>query len=635
MKKLLCCLSLGVLLNLTLLSHAAHAITLRGDQEANFDGLNLMDAGQYDKAIEKFTLAIETTPKERQDSLSTYYVNRGVAFSKAARVKEALSDLDKAVALNPDSVHGWAQRASVLYKMGRYAEADLDAGKALLINTHDFVALNARGLAEVPLMRYEDAISDFTRALALKQDPIVYINRAGAYREQKAWSQALGDYETALQIKPNDNDALLGRATIQWHMKRYDAVISGSEGLLKTNETALLRVLRGMAHQSQAHWQAAVAEYDAALVKEPELSLAAALRELARRQLPIGFGEAPQLGEPRAAAPPLPETGEIRLQGTLKSADKAHGTLTMEATAFTLPGGKTAQLSPAKQKEVAWNPQTQILPYAGAQRAGAIDDIKPGAAIWAIGPDKGTGTALAARRLGADQQLPEENKPAPDQAAEPKLPVQAFGHPRFVLKDKMVSAGTAFLARWDEGDPVLLTAHHLLGPAGGLEKEIPHTEVATAVKSVRLNDFMNRFSPGEAKQAMPLTPVAPPTASDESGDMEAFRFAPEAGKELTALPLAAENAAVGEPLWLVGRAQGEKRPGTEGVVLYPARAVLSEAKQLMIQMKDPVPGRGFSGAPVVNAKGEVVGMMLSSSEWLDVSFFVCNPVSAMRARLKG
>lgn len=636
MKKLLCCLMLGLFF-FTVLSDITHAVTLRPDQEANFDGLNFMKDKEYDKAIEKFTLAIKTAPQERRENLATYHANRAVAYRKIQDLKASLADLDKAAEFNADAAHVWSQRANTLYDLHRYSEAQTDASKALLINPHDFVALNARALAGSALERYDDAISDYTRALALKQDPVVYVNRAGAYREQKLWNQALSDYETALQIKPDESDALIGRAITHLHMKRFDAVISGSEKALKNQDTAMLRIVRGMAQQGKARWSESIAEYDAALKKEPGLSLAAALRELARQKLPIDFQGAVKT-KISDAAPPLPRTGEIRLQGILKSVDATQSRLTMEAVAFTLPSGKTAPLTPAKQKEVVLTPQTQILPFAGMEQAGALDQIKMGATIWVIGPDKGSGTALAVRWLGSAQQAPQVNSTVV--AIEPKLPMQAIGHPRFVKNDgKIWSAGTAFLVRWDTGDPVLLTAHHLLGPAGGLEKEIPPGEVAMQIKTVRFNDFLNRFVSGTTTQVMALSPLAQPAPDDQSRDMVAFRFTPEAGaepgKELQVLPLATANPAVNEPLWLVGRASGEKRAGTEGVLLYPARAVLSEDKRLVIQMKEAVPGRGFSGAPVVNAKGEVVGLMLSSSQWMDVNFFVCNPVSALRARLAG
>lgn len=616
--------------------HVGNCVTVRPDQDANFDGLGLMKIDQYQKAIEKFTIAIETVPKERRESLSTYYINRSLAYRKLERLQEALADLDKALALEADNASAWSSRANILYKLERFAEVETDASKALLINPHEFVALNARGLAEAAQGRFDDAISDYTRALALKQDSIVYNNRASSYQQKKLWDEALSDYETALQIKPNDSLSTLGRASIQWQMKRFDAVINGSDAVLKESpksdneNTALLRLTRGLAFHSKSRWTDAMAEYEASLRKNPNLVVTSALRELASLQTPVEFQKANL-----TSSIPLPQTSEIRLKGVLKSVDKAGAKLVLEAREFTIPSGKTAFLSAPKEKEITFDEQTQIVPFVGQTRKGNIEDIGVGTTISVVGPDKGTGASLRARWLGAEQPVSTANSLTQNTKEEPKLSSQAVGHPRFIKKDGQIwSAGTAFFTSDKEGKPLLLTAHHLLGPSGGLAKEIPASEVAAQIKTVRFSDLENRFVSGSATQTVSLTPM-PPTksAADESGDMEAFRFTPEAGQEIPTLPLAAENAKFNESLWLVGRAIGEKRPGDKGLVLYPARAVLSEDKRLVIQLRNPVAVRGFSGAPVVNARGEVVGMLLSSSGWLDVNFFICNPVSAMRMRL--
>jgi hypothetical protein len=448
------------------------------------------------------------------------------------------------------------------------------------------------------------------------------------------WKQALSDYEAALQLAPGDNDALFGRALIHLQMRRFDEVLAGTKTLTVNREHLPLRLLRALAYQHKSRWNEAVAEYDHVLSKATYGVMVAALRELARNQLAVEFPKFGKGGNINEKSPPLPQAGEIRLQGTVKSVDKAQNSLVIEATQFTLPNGKTSRLAPAKQKTIIWQVQTKVFPFAGFERSGTIDEIKAGATAWIIGADKGGGSALPARWLGANQNLPDTPKQT-ETDAEPTLSAKAIGRPQFTKSDgKTWTAGTAVIARLDDGGTTLLSAQHLLGPDGGLEKEIPASEI----KAVLLHDFQNKHIPGVASKALPLKAVPEKSTKDVSADFVAFRFAADesetAGQELAALPLAAENPKVNEPLWLAGRAVNETRAGNKGLLLYPARAVLVEEGRLVIQLKDTLPLRAFSGAPVVNARGEIVGLLLSSNELFNMSFFVCNPVSALRARLK-
>jgi hypothetical protein len=71
-----------------------------------------------------------------------------------------------------------------------------------------------------------------------------------------------------------------------------------------------------------------------------------------------------------------------------------------------------------------------------------------------------------------------------------------------------------------------------------------------------------------------------------------------------------------------------------GALLYQARVVVSNDKRLIVRMEQPIPGRAFSGAPVLNAQGEVAGMMLGSSQAGGAHYFLLNPATAIRERLK-
>ena len=68
-------------------------------------GIKHFDKRQYDKAISDFTKAIELNPK----SAEAYY-RRGIAYVDKANVDKALSDLNKAIELNPEYPEAYCGR---------------------------------------------------------------------------------------------------------------------------------------------------------------------------------------------------------------------------------------------------------------------------------------------------------------------------------------------------------------------------------------------------------------------------------------------------------------------------------------------------------------------------------------------
>jgi hypothetical protein len=69
-------------------------------------------------------------------------------------------------------------------------------------------------------------------------------------------------------------------------------------------------------------------------------------------------------------------------------------------------------------------------------------------------------------------------------AEPPATVVNTLCRPTFELKDQSLSAGTAFLMESGVAKQpvVLVTAHHLLGPMGGLSTEVAWNDVPKAVK---------------------------------------------------------------------------------------------------------------------------------------------------------
>ncbi len=91
--------------------------------------------------------------------------------------------------------------------------------------------------------------------------------------------------------------------------------------------------------------------------------------------------------------------GEIRLAGIVRGVDRAKRIVTLDATGFTLPDGKTSKLARPKAKIVFVTQDALIHPRGDTTKTLALSDIKAGQEISVVGTDLGSGQMLPAREI--------------------------------------------------------------------------------------------------------------------------------------------------------------------------------------------------------------------------------------------
>ncbi|MDM7922396.1 MAG: tetratricopeptide repeat protein [Pyrinomonadaceae bacterium] len=135
----------------------------------------------------------------------------------------ALSDFDKALAVDPEYPQASFNRAITLYngKLGQKSEA-LDAlSYAIEINPENATARAMRGRLFNQFGRYKLALVDLNKALSLNNGLPVYADRAYAQLlmyaagERSVLQTAVSDAEAALRINPSDATALAIRSLIK------------------------------------------------------------------------------------------------------------------------------------------------------------------------------------------------------------------------------------------------------------------------------------------------------------------------------------------------------------------------------------------------------------------------------------
>ncbi len=214
----------------------------------------------------------------------------------------------------------------------------------------------------------------------------------------------------------------------------------------------------------------------------------------------------------------------------------------------------------------------------------------------------------------------------------PAVAADRLLRPAFATRDGELRAGSAFLVR-DPRAPasvLLLTAHHLFGPDGGLAREVAGAELPAFVREVRLADLAGR----PVAVAGPVVPIPGARAHrqvDFAHDLAAFAAPPALAGRAFALARAAP--AVGERVWLFAEVRAGAPPGR---LLHAATVTSSSATELAYRFDDGGLDLGAtSGAPVLDGAGEVVGVHLGGGRDLRGLFGVANPAASVRALIGG
>jgi len=133
-------------------------------------GIALTSIGKHDRAIKDFEVALQAWPNWAATfKVFGAYLNRGMANIKTKQYAAALSDLSRAIELNP-----------------KFAESYLN-----------------RGIAFQNLNEFDKAILDFNYAIDLEPEyALAYYNRGHVFRTRRKFDLAIADYLKTVEFEP-------------------------------------------------------------------------------------------------------------------------------------------------------------------------------------------------------------------------------------------------------------------------------------------------------------------------------------------------------------------------------------------------------------------------------------------------
>lgn len=228
--------------------------------------------GELPAAIADFGLAIAADPRNSQ-----YRLHRSQAFLRSGNVRQALTDLDEALRLQPDLIDALMLRAAI-----RIGSNNLDGAKA------DFAAAEASapGRYELPLEEAQEYLSTSHYPLALQQlnswiaahphDERVYeaLSARCLVRGMlgKELDDALSDCNTARRNMTSNSQVLYSRGVVQLRRKQYGQAISDFSDTIELQPRFAGAIYaRGLARIAKGDKDAGNADLHAAVAMEPRV----------------------------------------------------------------------------------------------------------------------------------------------------------------------------------------------------------------------------------------------------------------------------------------------------------------------------------------------------------------------------
>ena len=174
--------------------------------------------------------------KESKDNLAIAYYVRGTRFYEKSDYKAALSDLDRALALDKSHANALYNRAMTYKQLG---EPDR-------------------------------ALADMAAYLSTRpDDPDAFLQRGNLYLEKRNFDLALTEFERAIKLKPGFDAALVGLG--KTYLEKSDArnATANFDAAIRANPSAGNFIARGDALISLKRLDDAAADYEAAIKADP------------------------------------------------------------------------------------------------------------------------------------------------------------------------------------------------------------------------------------------------------------------------------------------------------------------------------------------------------------------------------
>ncbi len=179
------------------------------------------------------------TPPRDNRTRAKLHTELGALYLQSQNLSVALEELTMAIVIDPDYAPAYGARGLVLFHIREMALADRDFQQALHLDPNDPELNNNYGWFLCQVGREKEAIPHLQRAMknALYETPErAYLNAGACYAKLGDLDAAEGFVEHSLLIRPNNPQALLQRAEINYRRGQVELASQQLSDLLRKTE---------------------------------------------------------------------------------------------------------------------------------------------------------------------------------------------------------------------------------------------------------------------------------------------------------------------------------------------------------------------------------------------------------------
>lgn len=223
--------------------------------------------GSYKKALLDYTRLINSGYEEK-----SVWVKSGLAHYHLKEYAEALSDFDEAYRKMVRTPELLGYRALTKYHLKNTQEALIEFEQAFAAGFKNYEAAFLAGNLFFEAANYASAITHYEMAVALDQsDPVVYNNLGKAQTIAGKPSEALKNFDKALELNNTYTRALRNRAEVYFELKNWKEARSDYEllqdGSMEADDFARL----GLACSAMKDFPSAIQNLENALKRQSEI----------------------------------------------------------------------------------------------------------------------------------------------------------------------------------------------------------------------------------------------------------------------------------------------------------------------------------------------------------------------------
>ncbi len=166
-------------------------------------------------------------------------VQRATADEHHGNYKQAVTEMDKAIAIDPGRASLYSYRGILCSQQNLHDQAIADFSKAISLRPDVSLYWRQRAIEYTHKGDNPSAHRDYAKAIAVNpKDPENYRDRAALYQSEKRYPEALSDIGQAITLSPGNVMLYARRAAIHLDMRQYGPAIADCDQIVKLNPSS-------------------------------------------------------------------------------------------------------------------------------------------------------------------------------------------------------------------------------------------------------------------------------------------------------------------------------------------------------------------------------------------------------------